>query len=67
VAPFEHLVSPAPQSRGGDTLQDVEREHVLRVLRESQGVISRAAVRLGMPRTTLNALMRKLNITRKDI
>jgi transcriptional regulator with GAF, ATPase, and Fis domain len=67
VAPFEHLVSAAPQSRGGDTLQDVEREHVLRVLRESQGVISRAAVRLGMPRTTLNALMRKLNITRKDI
>jgi PAS domain S-box-containing protein len=67
VAPFEHLVAPAPQSRGGDTLQDVEREHVLRVLRESQGVISRAAIRLGMPRTTLNALMRKLNITRKDI
>jgi transcriptional regulator with GAF, ATPase, and Fis domain len=29
-------------------------------------VISKAAARLGMPRTTLNAMMGKLGISRKD-
>jgi formate hydrogenlyase transcriptional activator len=58
----EHAV--APQS--GSTLEQVEREHILRVLRETGGVISAAAPRLGMPRTTLNAMMRKLGISRKD-
>jgi transcriptional regulator with GAF, ATPase, and Fis domain len=45
----------------------VEREHIVRVLRETGGVISKAAVRLGMPRTTLNALMRKLGVSRRDL
>jgi transcriptional regulator with GAF, ATPase, and Fis domain len=45
----------------------MEREYILRVLRESNGVISTAATRLGMPRTTLNAVMRKLGISRKDL
>jgi formate hydrogenlyase transcriptional activator len=48
-------------------LEAVEREHILRVLRESNWVISGstgAATRLGMPRTTLNNKMRKLGITR---
>jgi formate hydrogenlyase transcriptional activator len=45
----------------------VEREHVVRILRETNGVISKAAARLGMPRTTLNALMKKLGIFRKDL
>ena len=44
-----------------------EREHIVRVLRETNGVISRAATRLGVPRTTLNAMMRKLGISRKDL
>ena len=52
---------------GSSTLEQVEREHVVRVLRETGGVVTKAAERLGMPRTTLNALMRKLGITRREI
>jgi formate hydrogenlyase transcriptional activator len=49
------------------TLQSVEREHTLRVLRETGGVISGlhgAATRLGMQRTTLQSKMQKMHITR---
>ena len=61
-------IRPGASDPGGDsTLEHVEREHILRVLRETSGVISKAAARLGMPRTTLNALMRKLGISRKDL
>ena len=42
------------------TLADVEREYILRVLKETGGVISVTATRLGLPRTTLNALMQRL-------
>jgi formate hydrogenlyase transcriptional activator len=49
------------------TLEAVEREHILRVLRESGWVIggpAGAAARLGLNRSTLNHRMRKLGITR---
>jgi formate hydrogenlyase transcriptional activator len=49
------------------TLRQAEREHVLRALKETNWVIggnTGAAVRLGMKRTTLQSLMRKLGITR---
>ena len=36
------------------------------ILGETGWVISKAAARLGMPRTTLNAMMGKLGISRKD-
>ncbi len=49
------------------TLAEMEREYIIRVLRNTGGVISAAAIRLGVPRTTLNALMRKLGITREDL
>jgi len=51
------------------TLQDAERDHILKALREAGGLISGsqgAAARLGLKRTTLNSKMRKLGITRKD-
>jgi formate hydrogenlyase transcriptional activator len=51
------------------TLEDIEREHILRVLRETEGKIGGpggAADRLGMNRTTLNSRMQKLQISRKD-
>jgi transcriptional regulator with PAS, ATPase and Fis domain len=54
-------------ARPGDTLAQVERAHVIRVLRENGGVVSTAAVSLDVPRTTLNALMRRLAITRADL
>ncbi|MEO5923674.1 MAG: sigma 54-interacting transcriptional regulator [Bryobacteraceae bacterium] len=57
-------IGPPVRSR---TLGQVEREHIILVLGESGGVISEAASRLGMPRTTLNAMMRKLGVSRKDI
>jgi transcriptional regulator with GAF, ATPase, and Fis domain len=53
-----------------NTLETQEREHIIRVLRETKGVIggpSGAAARLGLKRTTLNSKMEKLGITRKDI
>jgi formate hydrogenlyase transcriptional activator len=51
------------------TLQDAEREHILKALRESRGLISGpegAGARLGMKRTTVNPKMHKLGVTRKD-
>jgi formate hydrogenlyase transcriptional activator len=51
------------------TLEGLEREHILRVLRETGGVIAGlrgAAVRLGMKRTTLQSRMLKMGISRKD-
>ena len=51
---------------GDSTLEFVERAHLLRILGETGWVISKAAARLGMPRTTLNAMMGKLGISRKD-
>ena len=48
-----------------NTLEEVEREHVLRALKESNWVTGGpkgAAVRLGMKRTTLAYRIRKLNI-----
>ena len=66
-ATLGELRDDALQPAAGGTLEQVEREHVVRVLREVGGVVSKAATRLGMPRTTLNALMRKLGISRKDL
>jgi formate hydrogenlyase transcriptional activator len=49
------------------TLQDAERRHILRALRQTEWRIAGpkgAAVLLGMKRTTLQARMRKLGIRR---
>ncbi len=55
------------ETTGGSTLEEVERDYIVRVFRETGGVISAAATRLGMPRTTLNAMMKKLGISRSDL
>jgi len=44
-----------------------EREIILRALREANGVIAAAAMKLGMKRTTLNSKMRKLQISRSQL
>ncbi len=49
----------------GSALEDVERDHIIRILKESGGVITVAANRLRIPRTTLNARLKKLHISRK--
>jgi formate hydrogenlyase transcriptional activator len=51
------------------TLMAAEREHILKILRDSGGVISGvrgAAARLGVKRTTLQSKMQKLGIRRQD-
>jgi PAS domain S-box-containing protein len=51
------------------TLEANEREHILRVLRETKGKIAGpqgAAARLGLIRTTLNSKLKKLGIERMD-
>jgi formate hydrogenlyase transcriptional activator len=56
--------SPVPVS----TLEEVEREYILRVLRETNGVIGGpqgAATRLGLRRTTLLYRLEKLGISRQ--
>jgi formate hydrogenlyase transcriptional activator len=65
--PLAEIRAEALESPAGATLAEVEREHIIRVLRETNGVVSAAATRLGLPRTTLNAMMRKLEISRKDL
>ena len=57
----------ALEQNGASSLEAVEREHILRILREANWVIggpTGAAARLGVPRTTLNNKMQKLGITR---
>jgi len=45
------------------TLRDAERAHIRRTLRQTGGVISVAAARLGLPRSTLFYKMRRLGIS----
>jgi formate hydrogenlyase transcriptional activator len=56
-------------SRLNGTLESLEREYIVKVLRETDGVIAGthgAAVRLGMKRTTLQSRMQKLGIQRDE-
>jgi formate hydrogenlyase transcriptional activator len=60
-------IKPENGMPNSSTLEAVEREHILRVLRDSNWVIggpAGAAARLGLNRTTLNNRLRKLGITR---
>ncbi len=66
-APLAELRAAAVETTGGLTLEEVERDYILRVFRETGGVVSDAATRLGVPRTTLNAMMKKLGISRSDL
>ena len=70
LPPFEvDFGEQAGAAAGSSALENVEREHILRVLRASGGRIAGrggAAELLGMNRTTLNSRMRKLGIIRKD-
>ena len=66
-APLAELRSGAGGAAKGSTLEEVERDYILRVFRESSGVVSTTATRLGIPRTTLNAMMKKLGISRSNL
>jgi len=69
--PLGEIKKPANEilvnQTGPVTLEAIEREHIIRTLREAGWVIggnAGAAARLGLNRTTLNNRMRKLGITR---
>jgi formate hydrogenlyase transcriptional activator len=67
--PLSELRPAFVGARHDATLESLEREHILRMLRETGGVISGlrgAAARLGMKRTTLQSRMQKMGITRAD-
>lgn len=70
LAELKRSAKPAtdqPDQPEASTLEAIEREHILSVLRDANWVIggaTGAAARLGLPRTTLNNKMRKLGIAR---
>ena len=64
---LSELRASAEAAAAGLTLEDAEREHILRVLRETNwrlGGAGGAAERLGMKRTTVQSRMKKLGIRR---
>jgi len=69
-APLSELhLSAEPPPSSSTNLEDAEREHILRVLKETKGMLSGpqgAAARLGLKRTTLNSRLKKLGIKRSD-
>jgi formate hydrogenlyase transcriptional activator len=67
--PLAELRLENKELRHETTLHGIEREHILRVLRETGGVIAGihgAAARLGMKRTTLQSRMQRMGINRTD-
>jgi formate hydrogenlyase transcriptional activator len=69
TVPLAELRSEVQNAPHDSTLESLEREHILRVLRETGGVIAGmhgAAARLGMKRTTLQSRMQKLGISREE-
>ena len=62
-------VVSSPDQSPNQSLDSAEREHIIRVLRETGGMISGpdgAARRLGLKRTTLQSKIQRLKITRQD-
>jgi len=70
--PLSELRLPTPPEGADQTDQNLvtmERQHIIRVLRETGGALSGrdgAARRLGLKRTTLQSKMLRLKISRKD-
>jgi formate hydrogenlyase transcriptional activator len=68
MVPLSELKVMAPPPNGSlKTLEDAEREHILKALREAKWTIggsAGAAAKLGMKRTTLQSKMQKLGIVR---
>ncbi len=69
-APLAELKHGRSRHNGSNhTLADLERDHIIRTLRETGGVIAGmngAAVRLGLKRTTLQSRIQKMGIDREE-
>jgi formate hydrogenlyase transcriptional activator len=62
--------SPAAELMGAITLEEAEREHILKTLEHTKWVVAGpngAAARLGMKRSTLYFRMQKLGISRSNM
>jgi formate hydrogenlyase transcriptional activator len=68
LVPISELNRPSTPVNGSvSTLEEAERDHILKVLHDTNwriGGASGAAARLGMKRTTLQSKMQRLGITR---
>jgi len=67
--PLVELNLAAEDSHSDSTLESLQRENIIRVLRETGGVLGGprgAAARLGLKRTTLQYKMQKLGISREE-
>ena len=63
----ELRAKPSNNVRSTQTLEDAERDHIMRILQEANWVVAGAngaAARLGMKRSTLQFRMSKLGISR---
>src|SRR5579862_4420240 len=52
-----------------DSLSEMERDHIIRVLRETRGMLAGndgAASRLGIKRTTLQSMLKRFGIEARD-
>ncbi|MGH9503378.1 MAG: sigma 54-interacting transcriptional regulator [Terriglobales bacterium] len=68
-APLAELRTGSEVVDSDGTLESLERQYIIRVLRETGGTIAGprgAAVRLGMKRTTLQSRILKMGITRQE-
>jgi formate hydrogenlyase transcriptional activator len=69
TVPLSELVTPSESSYGDGTLESLERQHIVRVLRQTGGVIAGlngAAIRLGLKRTTLQSRIARMGISREE-
>ncbi|HXM66822.1 MAG TPA: sigma 54-interacting transcriptional regulator [Candidatus Acidoferrum sp.] len=69
TVPLGELSLPPQDSLNDGTLESLQRETIVRVLRETGGALSGsrgAAARLGLKRTTLQSRMQKLGISREE-
>jgi formate hydrogenlyase transcriptional activator len=67
TVPRSEFESPSPSTSSPVTLEDAERDHILRALEQTEWVIGGdggAAARLGLKRTSLVSTMRRLGIVR---
>jgi formate hydrogenlyase transcriptional activator len=67
--PLAELAPSREESSDDGTLESLERDHIVRTLRQTNGLIggaSGAAARLGLKRTTLQSMILRMGIARQE-
>jgi len=67
--PLAELTTLTEENENDGTLEHLEREYIIRALRETGGVIAGnhgAAARLGLKRTTLQSRIQRMGISREE-